>query len=337
MRERSHAEKTIGLARLEHGAQGFQLEVGGRVGGPYRTPSARTRLKQSCVLAGQDFEEGRRALESGQDRGYLRNESGVRQCSDGVEVIQVVHQLLRAILCAQRGHDAPEPCDRKERRDERRRVGQQQGNALARLPKGRLEGARECLRPTEQVSKRYFAIALADGYSSSSSGPSAVQRIRKHQLGGHLESRSPTNAASDPTVSRWRISRSLSSMVSPNASSTALITCSISMESSPIPPPRSTVSSPISSLGVTTPEPLVITSTRRRSTAAREFGEAPRPEIRAADLDSGGLRSGTILAGLPATVTPSGNDFITTAFGPTRTLSPIRILPRILAPVAATK
>src|SRR5258706_327816 len=301
MRERSHAEKTIDLARLEHGAQGFQLEVerrmrpdnplggarrprrvllkeGGRVGGPYRTPSARTRLKQSCVLAGRDFEEGRRALESGQE----------------------------------------------------------QGNALAWLPKDRLEGARECLRPTEQVSKRYFAIALADGYPSSPSGPSAVQRIRKHQLGGHLESRSPTNAASDPTVSRWRISRSLSSMVSPNASSTALITCSISMESSPIPPPRSTVCSPISSLGVTTPEPLVITSTRRRSTAAREFGEAPRREIRAADLDSGGLRSGTILAGLPATVTPSGNDFITTAFGPTRTLSPIRILPRILAPVPET-
>src|SRR5882762_2727271 len=290
MGERSHAEKTIGLASLEHDAQGFQFEMegrvrphnplggarrprrillkeGGGVGGPYWTPSARTRLKQSCVLAERDFDEGRWALESGQDRSYLRHESGVRQRRDGVEVIQVVHELLRPILCAQRGHDATEPCDRKERRNERRRIGQQQGDTLPWRPKGRLECPRECLRPTEQVSKRYFAIALADGYSSSLSGPSAVQRIRKHQLAGHLESRSPMNAASDPTVSRWRISSSLSSMVSPNASSTALITCSISMESSPIPPPMSTVSSPISSLGVITPEPLVITSNRRRSTA----------------------------------------------------------------------
>src|SRR5882672_405749 len=291
MRERSHAEKPIGLARLEHGAQGFQLEVesrmrpdnplggarrprrillqeGGRVGGPYRTPSARTRLKQSCLLAGRDFDEGRWALESGQDRSDLRHQSGVRQHSDGVEVIQVVHELLRAILCAQRGDDASEPRDRKERRDERRRVGQQQGNTLPWLPKGRLEAPREGLRPTEQVSKRYLAIALPDGYPGSFSGPSGVQRIRKHQLVGHLDSRSPMNAASDPTVSRWRILRSLSSMVRPNASSTAPITCSISMESSPIPPPRSTVFSSISSLGVTTPEPLVITSIRRRSTAA---------------------------------------------------------------------
>src|SRR5258708_34330130 len=106
MRERSHPEKTIGLARLEHGAQGFQLEVEGRmrpdnplggarrprrillkergrVGGPYRTPSARTRLKQSCLLARQDFEEGSRALASGPESCYLANGPRVHACCSG--------------------------------------------------------------------------------------------------------------------------------------------------------------------------------------------------------------------------------------------------------------
>ena len=127
-------------------------------------PHGRNAAARRC------FEECWRTAELRKNLQRQRNGSRIDHEGHGIQVSEVVLELLGTIPRVQRGDDGPDTKSAIKRGDEGRGVREQESHADTWLTDQRSENSRDGMRPFEQPTKGQRTIALED--RDSIPGPS---------------------------------------------------------------------------------------------------------------------------------------------------------------------